>query len=156
MYADIPVRALNQAIGQYVTKIDKRGKGFILTLSSYSAVFSYMLRNENDFADELARALGVPRSDKPITREVVVSKTGTTTGATGTSSVTVVTTLGTTTETFTPSPFVFTDITVSNQNMRIATSASSTVVYAFIGTQKLLIASSIEELLSLRSSLSTK
>jgi hypothetical protein len=54
------------------------------------------------------------------------------------------------TSTSTPS-FTFTDTTINNQNMRIGTSASSTVVYAFASPQILLIASSTESILALRS-----
>lgn len=51
----------------------------------------------------------------------------------------------------TTSPFIFTDVTTSNQNMRLGTSASSTIVYAFVNnTQTLLIASTTERILSLR------
>lgn len=47
-------------------------------------------------------------------------------------------------------PFSFTDMTLDNQNMRVGTSGSSTVVYAFINNKALVIASSTENILSLR------
>ncbi|MFA5132282.1 MAG: hypothetical protein WC444_03070 [Candidatus Paceibacterota bacterium] len=56
------------------------------------------------------------------------------------------------TSTSTP-PFTFTDVTINNQNMRVGTSASSTVVYAFANTQLLLIASSTDGILTLRSAI---
>lgn len=50
-------------------------------------------------------------------------------------------------------PFTFSDFTTNNQNMRVGTSASSTVVYAFINTQALIIASSTDAILKLRSAI---
>lgn len=47
-------------------------------------------------------------------------------------------------------PFSFQDVTMSNQNMRVGTSASSTVVYAFVSTNHLLLSSTTEGILSLR------
>lgn len=49
-----------------------------------------------------------------------------------------------------PIPFTFTDTTISNQNMRIATSGTSTIVYAFINTRALVIATSTGNILLLR------
>lgn len=54
--------------------------------------------------------------------------------------------------TTTPS-FTFGDITLNNQNMRIGTSASSTVIYAFVNSSHLVISSSTEGILSLRSAI---
>ncbi|MEZ0208592.1 MAG: hypothetical protein ACAH17_00240 [Candidatus Paceibacterota bacterium] len=48
-------------------------------------------------------------------------------------------------------PFMFTDVTLNNQNMRVGTSGSSTIVYAFINAQALIIASSTQGILSLAS-----
>lgn len=50
-------------------------------------------------------------------------------------------------------PFFFTDVTINNQNMRVGTSASSTVVYAFVNTKTLLFSSSTEGVLALRSAI---
>ncbi len=46
--------------------------------------------------------------------------------------------------------FVFTDLTINNQNMRYGKSASSTVIYAFISTKAIVIASTTEAILTLR------
>jgi hypothetical protein len=48
-------------------------------------------------------------------------------------------------------PFSFTDLTLSNQNMRVGTSGSSTIIYAFVNAQTLLVSSSTQGILSLRS-----
>ncbi len=47
----------------------------------------------------------------------------------------------------------FNDITLSNQNMRIAESASSTFVYAFVGASHLIFATSTDAIITLRSAI---
>lgn len=47
-------------------------------------------------------------------------------------------------------PFVFSDVTLNNQNMRVGVSGSSTVVYAFININTLAISSTTEGILTLR------
>lgn len=47
----------------------------------------------------------------------------------------------------TTEPFSFTDVTINNQNMRVGTSASSTVVYAFVNAKALLVATSTQGIL---------
>lgn len=47
--------------------------------------------------------------------------------------------------------YTFTDVTISNQNMRVGISGSSTVAYAFIGTNTLIISTSTEGLSSIAS-----
>jgi hypothetical protein len=46
-------------------------------------------------------------------------------------------------------PFSFTDVTISNQNMRVGVSGSSTVVYAFVNARALLVSSSTQGILTL-------
>lgn len=53
----------------------------------------------------------------------------------------------------TTQPFAFSDVTMNNQNMRVGTSGSSTVVYAFVNTSHLLISPNSEGILSLRSAI---
>lgn len=106
---------LNNSIGQFVTNTNKNEYGYIISINSYSPVFSYMIKNENLYADEIANSVGSGR-DTSTTSE----------------------------------PFIFTDVTQSNQNMRVGTSGSSTVIYAFIGNDSIVIASSTEGILSLR------
>jgi hypothetical protein len=50
-------------------------------------------------------------------------------------------------------PFAFSDVTMNNQNMRVGTSGSSSVVYAFVNTSHLLISPNKEGILSLRSAI---
>lgn len=107
--------AIDEAVGTSVGIVRKSEYGYTMELLSYPDVFAYMLKNEQKYADELARAVGSPRD----------------------------------TSTTTP-PFYFMDVTMNNQNMRVGTSGSSTIVYAFVNTKLLLISSSAEGILALR------
>lgn len=109
--------SLDQAISTFVTGTTKTEYGYTLMLGSYSPVFAYMLKNESQYAEEVALSLGADVD-------------------TSTTSI----------------PFIFTDITNSNQNIRVGTSGSSTVMYAFIGTNVLVLASTTEAILRLRTS----
>ena len=105
-------------LGRFIDNAKKNSFGYTLTITSvnsYSSVFSYMIKNENAYAEDIATALGVPRD----------------------------------TSTTTP-PFVFSDITLNNQNMRIGKSGSRTIIYAFINTEALVFATTPEGILSLR------
>ncbi len=48
-------------------------------------------------------------------------------------------------------PFIFSDRTINNQNIRVGISGSSSIMYAFINTQALVIATSTEAIMTLRS-----
>ncbi len=50
-------------------------------------------------------------------------------------------------------PFTFSDLTVSNQTMRVGVSGSSTVIYAFVNAQTLIMSSSTEGILTLRNAI---
>jgi hypothetical protein len=110
--------ALHTALGDSVGKISKSEYGYAMQILSYGTVFSYMLKNETDYADQLAASVGSARDAS----------------------------------TSTPL-FSFTDVTLQNQNMRVGTSGSSTVVYAFVNTNTLLVSSSTEGVLTLRSAI---
>ncbi len=105
---------LAEEISESVSDVKKTDYGYTVLLSSYTNVFSYMIKNENAYADEIALSFGVPR-DRSTT---------------------------------TP-PFAFTDVTLNNQNMRVGTSGSSTIVYAFVNAKALVIATSTQGILSL-------
>ena len=109
------------AVGPSFGKVTKSEYGYSVKILSYSEVYSYMLRNEAKYADELGLLVGSPRD-------------------TGTTSL----------------PFSFTDTTLSNQNMRVGTSGSSTVVYAFVNGTTLLVSSSTSGILALRSGILSK
>lgn len=109
---------MHDALGETIGKVSKSEYGYTMQILSYSTVFSYMLKNEDEYADELAFAVGNPRD------------TSTTTPA-----------------------FSFTDLTLQNQNMRVGVAGSSTIVYAFVNTNTLLVSSSPEGILTLRSAI---
>lgn len=111
---------LRDNIGSYIGSVQKSEYGYTLTVLNYSPVFAHMIKNENQYADELAIALQV-------------HETATTTPV-----------------------YTFTDVTRNNQNMRVGSSGSSTVVYAFVNTKYLLISSSPEGILTLRGGILTR
>ncbi len=112
---------LFDALGGNIGDVSKTEYGYTLRVLSYGQVFSYMIKNEAEYADELALAVGSPRD------------------------------ISTTTP-----PFTFTDVTLNNQNMRVGSSGSSTIVYAFVNTGALLVASSTEAILTMRSAILSK
>lgn len=198
------------AFGRYVSKVEKKDGGFIVAITSYSPVFSFMIKNESIFADDLAQELGVEKGTKddlvgiaPVTIvnviptttipivlpeiEVVATtstqpkkttpvkpttktpptktttKTGTSTASTTqtTASTTtmptstpVVMTEATPTEAvkkdMTPLPFVFSDMTLSNQNIRVAQSGKHYFYYAFIQNRAVVFSTSADGIIKLR------
>jgi hypothetical protein len=109
---------LVQAFGVAVTNVEHSQYGYTITFNSYSPVFAYMLNNESEYADDIAKVVGSARD------------TSTTTA-----------------------PFIFTDTTISNQNMRVGTSGPSTVIYAFVDQSHLVISSTTEGILALRNAI---
>jgi hypothetical protein len=155
---------LANEIGRFITNVEKKDQGYILTISDYSPVFAYMNRNENDYIGELALLFG---ESAPSLQGLPQISTSTPIRATTTSAVQAITTtvvatsslpktvLKTSTSTkstiLSPSPQLstttsasvvqlqiqitnpyFSDITLSNQNMRVWISGNHMVVYAFV------------------------
>lgn len=58
---------VNGAVGQSIGVIQKSGYGYTINLASYSDVFAYMLKNEKEYADELASAVGSARDTSTTT-----------------------------------------------------------------------------------------
>lgn len=208
-------------IGQYVSKVEKKEKGYILTITNYSAVFAYFTRNEKEYIGELANLFSVEEepiehanetipvlladvpSENPTTtqsttttkstttKQVVKKTKSTPTVATTSKStttkqlVTTNTVLATTslatsskkettkesTSTQATSTLVsstttvkevisriakFTDITLSNQNIRLWTSGKRSVAYAFIGDDTVIITDSPESVLTIKGGLLKK
>lgn len=152
---------LSQAIGTFITNIKKSKDGYSMEITSYSPVFAYMIKNESSFADEIGTALGNTRVIQKVTQPVSTTTVITTVSATGTQS-TSTQNLASTTEVAAQitqelsEEYIFSDLTMSNQNMRIAKSLKGTIVYAFIGSKQLVISTSPEGILALRSSLLQK
>ncbi len=99
----------------YIQKVEETPYGSILSITDYSALFAYMIRNETAVGADILASSNV-RDDIATTSELLM----------------------------------FSDITRSNQNMRVASLGSSTVVYAFISETKLVFSTSTEGILSLR------
>jgi hypothetical protein len=176
---------LANEIGRFITNVEKKDQGYILTISDYSPVFAYMNRNENDYIGELALLFG---ESAPSLQGLPQISTSTPIRATTTSAVQAITTtvvatsslpktvLKTSTSTkstiLSPSPQLstttsasvvqlqiqitnpyFSDITLSNQNMRVWISGNHMVVYAFVGNNTVLISNTKEGILNLRSAI---
>ncbi len=148
---------LNQEIGTFLSNVQKSKNGYSMNIISYSPVFAFMIKNENLFADEIGRALGntsvLKKEEQPATTAPII--------ATGTVSTSTQNTASSTESAAKVAQelseeYIFSDITISNQNMRIAKSQHGTIVYAFIGSQRLVISTSTEGILALRSSLLQK
>lgn len=173
---------LSGQIGRFVTTIDKKEQGYILTINSYSPVFAYMTRNENAYIEELASVFaGRPAATMATSSTETATQTpqvaaitpvATTTPSPATSTQNTATsskiasssmmqatsteaplTIPTNTDVSIFAPQVeasFSDITISNQNMRVWTSGKNTVVYAFVGNNTVLISNSKEGILALK------
>ncbi len=150
---------LSGQIGRFITKVEKKDQGYIVTISDYSAVFAYMTRNETSYIDELALLFGIVSpviATTTPTQTNATTTTATTTTATSTQK-TATTTKATSTPVEVPTPppvtSAFYDITISNQNMRVWSKDGKAVVYAFVGSNTLLISNSKEGILALKSAI---
>lgn len=152
---------ISQAIGSHITKVEKTKYGYILSIDSYSPVFAYMLKNENLFVNELAEAVkSIPTGKSDASSNVGVKKDApvVSTSTTVASGTPVTPSSSTTIEVKEKlsDELIFSDITISNQDIRVALSTKGSVAYAFIGTQKIVISSSEEGVLQLRGSILQK
>lgn len=65
---------LSNQIGRFVTRVDKKEQGYILTINSYSSVFAYMTRNESSYIEELASVFaGTPLVASSSTQEAATA-----------------------------------------------------------------------------------
>lgn len=187
---------LANGIGQFISGVEKKDQGYVITITDYSSVFAYMIRNENSYIEELVElfpprtASTTPVGEKIVeqTTPVVATTTATTTKAspaaqsvaTSTATTTkavksakTATILSTTTKQLTttstpelpptPEPIAaplvkvpisgFSDVTLSNQNMRVYRKDTSYVVYAFVGSKYVVISGTEEGVLTLKSAI---
>ncbi len=159
---------INQAIGIHITGIEKAPSGYIVTISSYSPVFSYMVKNEQVFKDELGMSVNSqggtkPKADPvPSATTTVATQPVTTQGSTTTISTSTQQVIGSTTpvvveeEQVVVNPDDFYDVTIDNQNMRIGNSLFGPVAYAFVGTHHVVFSSTPLGIISLRNSILRK
>lgn len=163
-------------ISTFVTGVEKKERGYILTIGDYSQVFAYMTRNENDYIEDLAalfpqinpsatstttppaqqkeyQATSTSQaSTTDITQKTKTTKASTTTEKVATSS-TIKEAAPITTMTSAAQASQFSDVTISNQNMRVWTSPSHKLFYAFIGNKAVAISDSAEGILYLKSAI---
>ena len=165
-------------IGRFVTRVEKKDRGYVLTINDYSSVFAYMMRNESAYIDELAPLFAASSSMIVATTTLetrtptqVATTTSTPPVATSSSSTTTPKT-NSTTKTATSSTVIvittttpavpktvtlpssgFSDVTIANQNMRVWTSGNRVVVYAFVGNTTVLISNSTDGILTLKSAI---
>lgn len=196
--------ALSSSVGRFVTRVEKKDTGYILTITDYSAVFAYMTRNEKEYMNDLLNLFSqAPTPDVsetllgndstssyqmlPIiteeppkiatsspaptvattsratsTKKVIKGKQSTTGTSTSvhiaTSTIATTTAMSTTTIATSTKKEVeevsltprFSDVTLSNQNIRVLSIGRRTVAYAFLNTTTLLIANTPEQILLLR------
>lgn len=152
--------SLNSNIGLHVSSVTKNGSGYVLALSSYSPVFAYMTRNESDYIDELlesvndktleskAKVKGTT-TDATTTTEQVTRATSTGSGTPPMSTTTVASSSAEDSNNVSP----WSDITISNTNMRVYTKDGKSVVYSFISTDKLVIAKTKEDILTIKNAI---
>lgn len=164
---------LGNEIGRFITSVEKKDKGYILSINNYSAVFAYMTRNENAYIDELAMLFTLKESTSTTslqekvsasattTKTVIISTSTQTSTSTKTTPTISTTTLllsektSTTTTSDVPqdeytSDSKFSDITIANQNMRVYKNEKQHVVYSFIGDTTVLISNTPEGILALK------
>jgi hypothetical protein len=170
---------LGAQIGRFVATVTKKDQGYILAVKEYSPVFAYMTRNENDYIDELSSLFaGAPaktastsqqQNTTPIKETPPVAttslRTSSSTQKIASSSSATATKEGAPTSTppqpessasiptITQNTPTWSDVTISNQNMRVWTSGNRTVVYAFVGNTTVLISNSTDGILALKSAI---
>lgn len=141
---------LDREIGRYITNVEKQEAGYILTISDYSPVFAYMVRNEEDYIEELVQAVGGHVVTTPAVTQAPIA---TTTNDKATSTQTGTSTISGNTSSTTPTtlaPYYY-DVTIANQNMRVYKDGEVSVVYAFITTNKIAVSRTTEGILTLKS-----
>jgi hypothetical protein len=153
---------LEREIGVHIQKVEKKDKGYVLTLSSYSPVFAYMKRNESEYIIELANTLnkGVATSTKKVNEvksQIATTSTATTstqsaTSSKATSTSQIASTTIATADTVTSIPSnPWSDITSSNVTMRVFREGDLSVVYAFVSPTQLIIAPNETSVLAIKS-----
>ena len=165
---------LDREIGRYVTGLEKQDAGYILSINDYPSVFAYMVKNEDDYINELAQAVSYvsvgeaptghengeqgnvalassTSSSTPSTKTVVSTSTKVTTTSGSSTQTTATTTQATSTPAIIP-PYYY-DVTISNQNMRIWKNGIQTVVYAFVTTNKVAISRTTDGILTLKNAI---
>ena len=162
---------LGTEIGRYVSSVEKKDVGYIITINNYSAVFGYMTRNENEYIEELTASF--PSVVATATTQIITPPPQVATSTLATSTTLSSSTQKTkttpekvaTTTTSTSSLEIntsiqevksqthFSDLTLANQNMRVYKKGTTTVIYAFVGNKKVIISNTPEGILALKNAI---
>ena len=136
---------LGTEIGRFISKVEKKNNGYILTITNYSSVFAYMTRNEEVFAPELILALQAnlifsSTAQKGTSTQLLAATTSTPRISTSTklASTTLITVASTTKKTVkatSTKPLT----KVSTSTPKIASEAASTVLDLTISSSSLLV-----------------
>jgi flagellar basal body-associated protein FliL len=170
-------------IEPYVTSVKRHADGYALTLSSYSFVYGNILNSEEQFAKELLVLFGITDVTDPVFKDVLfsnqdmrvamvtkkvalpvveASSTPIVASATSTSSLLIASTTkatstkATTTKQVPPTPEQPVATTTASTTNQTASSTSPEVFYisyGFVGTSTLLISTTKEKFLELRSAI---
>lgn len=143
--------ALNDNIGRHVSRVEKRDAGYVLTLSSYSPVFAYITRKESDYVYQLLDTISPQAAEKPKVQAPPTPVTEATSSAvTASSTVVATSTQGLIAEEDGPT---WSNVTLSNVNIRTFSEDDRTLAYSFISTEKLVIAATAEEVLAIKNAI---
>jgi hypothetical protein len=146
---------LNDNIGRHVSRVEKRDTGYVLTLSSYSPVFAYITRKETDYVYQLLDTISPQAAEKleaqaPPTPVTEATSTATSSVVTASSTVVATSTQGLSAEEDEPA---WSNVTLSNVNIRTFSEDGRTLAYSFISTEKLVIAATAEEVLAIKNAI---
>lgn len=120
--------ALAQEIGRFVKSVEKKDRGYVLTITEYAPVFAYITRNETSYIEELANLFApLPGNTATSTTETKATTPATTTLATSTLQKATTTIATSTTATSTKKTSVKTTAKVTTKSAT-TTAASTTPV----------------------------
>ncbi len=126
---------LNTQIGRYVTAVEKKDTGYIITINSYSPVFSYMVRNENEYIEELAQVISpaplIATTTRPVAAASTIIQVASTTPKT--TATTTATTTKTTTKTTSKTIVQSTKNATSTSTTTPVTSTTTQIVEDQVG-----------------------
>lgn len=155
-------KTLSQNIERHVSAVEKKDKGVVITFTSYSYVFSYITRHEEDYAHELVAYFFPQKSaqsqeslvSKKTTQKTTTTNSSTTqtTSSSTTSLSQTINETSTTTEEVSPKTptSLFRDITMFTTNIRSYLGENGSVAYAFISDSKLIIAATPDDVIIIK------
>ncbi len=148
---------LNDNIGRHISRVEKKEKGYVLTLSSYAPVFAYITRKEADYVSQLLDSVSPQTVEKSKSEAPSLSENYATSTATSTVAASSTTTVATSSQTLAAEDnedtSLWSNVTLSNVNIRIFSNEGRTLAYSFISTEKLVIAATAEDVLAIKNAI---